>query len=149
MSREGPRDVVTDTNADTDTDEVTCGLEGRLPPGSLRDRAWLSFLDDGSRLGEIRCMREYWLGGTVIGFDGTVLEVFGCTYVTRHHIYQLRGLLLGQARSGKWRLAVDGPGQGTPYLELDSEHDVAGARALIEAVNEARTARGWPPVPTS
>ena len=95
-------------------------------------------------------MDEYWIGTRVIGFDGTVLEVFGASHVHRYHLYDLQSLKLSETRSGKTSLAVMAQGgRGVPMFTLDNEHHVAAAHALIDAVNQARAARGWPPVPTS
>ena len=88
-------------------------------------------------------MNEYWIGTNVMGFDGTVLEVFGMTDVQRFHIYQLHGFLLS-AKS----FSIIGPGRGTPSLRLESEQDRGVANAVVSAVNEARAARGWAPLGT-
>lgn len=94
-------------------------------------------------------MQEYWIGTTVLGFDGTVLEVFGSTDVRRYHIYDITGLRLSTTRSGKRTLTPMGPGRGVAMLMLENDQHLAAAEALIAAVNGARAARGWPPVPTT
>lgn len=95
-------------------------------------------------------MQEYWIGGTVIGFDGTVLEVFGITDVHRYHIYHIDSIRLSVSRRGTRTCTVLARGgRGTAMLTLETEEQAAAADALVAAVNQARAARGWPPVPTT
>lgn len=89
-------------------------------------------------------MPEYWIGENLLGLDGDVLEIFiGVQPSARHHIYhlsqfQLRSRSLGVvARSTSHVIRIAGP------------EEEAVARGLIDAVNRARAARGWGPVPVA
>jgi len=86
-------------------------------------------------------MQEYWIGSGVIGFDGTVLEAFGQSTTGRFHIYQLQDFILTAKSFG-----ILGPGKGSPIYRLQSDQDRSVARAVVDAVNHARAARGWPPL---
>ena len=92
-------------------------------------------------------MQEYCIGTTVVGFDGTVLEVFGTAHVHRYHLYHIRELQLSQSRSGRYSLYINAQGgQGTPAIGIDHPDSLPIAQALIDAVNAARQSRGMPPV---
>ncbi len=93
-------------------------------------------------------MQEYWIGTAVLGFDGTVLEVFGTGDVSRYHIYHIQCLKLSQSRSGRRHFTVIAAGPAA-MLELETPQHLAAAEALITAVNQARAARNWAPVPTT
>lgn len=93
-------------------------------------------------------MREYWIGHNVVGFDGTVLEIFGATDVHRYHLYHLRELTLSRSRSGRRSLSIYAHGgRGLPCLGDLDETAMPAVEALIADVNAARRARGWPEVP--
>ena len=93
-------------------------------------------------------MQEYWIGTAVLGFDGTELEVFGTGDVSRYHIYHIQCLKLSQSRSGRRHFTVIAAGPAA-MLELETPQHLAAAEALITAVNQARAARNWAPVPTT
>ena len=95
-------------------------------------------------------MQEYWIGTTVLGFDGTVLEVFGSSDVHRHHLFHIQALKYSTARSGRRTFTVVATGgRGVVMLMLENSQHASSADALVVAVNQARAARGWQPVPTS
>lgn len=88
-------------------------------------------------------MREYWIGEDLVGFDGTVLEVFSTQESFRLHVYHVRQFQL----SAKL-IAIVGP-SGSRLLRFKSPEHASVAHAIIDAVNQARAARGWPAVPTT
>ena len=93
-------------------------------------------------------MQEYWLGHNVVGFDGIVLELFGATDVHRCHLYHIQSFQLSRTRSGRLSLYVHAQGgRGTPSVGDLDESALPAVEALVEAVNGARQARGWPLIP--
>ena len=92
-------------------------------------------------------MQEFWLGHNLAGFDGSVLEIFGHTHVFRHHLFHIQSLELKQRRNGTFSLSVYAEGgDGMAVLGDLKGSGLQAARALMDAIDAARQARGWPPV---
>lgn len=87
-------------------------------------------------------MREFWFDPILLAFDGTVLEAFGGPETLRIHLVHLRAFTITR-RS----FLVHATGRSETLCGLTSEGDHERAHALVDAVNEARSQRGWAPVP--
>ncbi len=93
-------------------------------------------------------MKEFWVGSNVVGFDGSVIEIFGAVDVHRYHLYHIQSIEVSRSRKGRLSLQIFAQGgRGMPSLGGFDDSALPAIEELVEAVNSARNERGWEPVP--